>query len=88
MRSDAEQFQPLGAPLPRDPPKQTPQHTIKGGILTTPDGKKQTVTQQRPMNIADMDMIRKDIGDVPVPWGILACRGSWEVFYLPGDGKR
>lgn len=71
MRNDAEKFQPLGPAKPRDNPK-PPQ----------PVARKETNTPLPPVHINDMDMIRKDYGNIPPPWGIFSGTG-WNTLYYP-----
>lgn len=72
MKSDAEKFQPLGPAIRKEQPPAPP-----------PVVKRQTSVPQQPLNIADMDMIRKDFGNSPPPWGIFSRAASWGVEYYP-----
>ena len=64
---------PLGPPIRKpEPPKPAP--TGKSTNLPLP-----------PVNIQDMDMIRKDFGNTPPPWGIF---GGYQVVRVNVLGHR
>lgn len=70
MKSDAEKFQPLGPAIRKDQPKPPP-------VV-----KKETSLPQPPLHINDMEMIKKDFGNIPPPWGIFNRGSSWSVEYF------
>jgi hypothetical protein len=72
VKNDAETFKPLGPPIRKEQPKPAP-----------PVVKKQTNVPQPPLHINDMDMIKRDFGNTPPPWGIFHSYNSWETFYYP-----
>ena len=71
VKNDAETFRPLGPPIRKEQPNPP-----------APVVKKQTNNPLPPVHINDMDMIRKDYGNIPPPWGLFKCRTAREAFYF------